>query len=64
MARYGGDEFVAVGEWQSKEQVSAVMEELQDEVAVFNATGNKEYRLSLSVGYALIRRKTCRILLK
>lgn len=57
LARYGGDEFVAVGEWQSKEQVSAVMEELQDEVAVFNATGNKEYRLSLSVGYALSEEK-------
>lgn len=58
LARYGGDEFVAVGEWQNTEQVFAVIEEIQDEVTNFNAAGNKEYHLSLSAGYALSGEKS------
>lgn len=53
LARYGGDEFVVVDMWENEEQVQHVMEEIEDEINMFNKCGKKKYRLSVSIGYAL-----------
>lgn len=53
LARYGGDEFVVVDMWENEEQVCRVIDEIADEVDIFNRGATKEYRLSVSIGYAL-----------
>lgn len=53
LARYGGDEFVVVGMWESETQVRRVIEAIEEETDLFNRSGKKPYRLSVSIGYAL-----------
>lgn len=52
LARYGGDEFVIIGDWFDEKEVGAAIEKIQTEVEKFNANRKKSYELSLSVGYA------------
>lgn len=53
LARYGGDEFVVVGEWQDMQMALETKVKLQTAVERFNAEARKPYRLSLSIGYAM-----------
>lgn len=53
LARYGGDEFVVVDMWEDEAQVSHVIEEIEDEIDIFNKSARKEYQLSVSIGCAL-----------
>ncbi len=50
LARVGGDEFVMLGSGTSSEVDYALMQRLQERLAAFNATANRPYQLSLSIG--------------
>lgn len=53
LARYGGDEFAVIGEWQSEEEARAAITEIEKETSRFNETSGKDYKLSFSIGYAM-----------
>lgn len=55
LARYGGDEFVVVGNWKNKKEVEEMIRALEQEAENDNAIYKKEIscRLSFSIGYAL-----------
>lgn len=53
LARYGGDEFVVVDMWENESRIHEVIQEIEDEIDIFNECGKKEYRLSVSIGHAL-----------
>lgn len=53
LARYGGDEFVVIANWNDADEVRADIARVEAEVAAFNQKGEKPYRLSFSIGYAL-----------
>lgn len=52
LARYGGDEFVVIGEWNNEEEVWDVIRALQQEAERFNQN-RKSWPLYYSIGYAL-----------
>lgn len=52
LARYGGDEFVIIGDWYDEKEVGAIIEKLRAEVERVNVSRKKPYVLSLSIGYA------------
>lgn len=53
LARYGGDEFVVIADWEDAAAVKADIMRIEREVAAFNERKEKPYRLSLSIGYAM-----------
>lgn len=53
LARYGGDEFAVVGEWETEQEARAAIARVEDEVAHFNRETSKKYKLSFSIGYAM-----------
>jgi len=52
IARVGGDEFVVLGITAQKNDISAFENRLQEQVDIYNASENKNYTISLSVGIA------------
>lgn len=50
--RYGGDEFIAVGTKIQEQIIHDFLNELENQLNIFNASGTKEYKLSISSGYA------------
>lgn len=53
IARYGGDEFAVIGEWETEQEARAAIARVEDEVARFNKETSKNYKLSFSIGYAM-----------
>lgn len=53
LARYGGDEFVVIGEWQDKQFALEAIDRIKAAVKEFNAESGKSYQLSFSIGYAM-----------
>ena len=52
IARVGGDEFAVLGITAQKNDISAFENRLQEQVGIHNASENKDYTISLSVGIA------------
>ena len=53
LARYGGDEFVIVGNIQNKDEVSQLITKIEEEEKKYNKETNNKYNIKLSIGYAL-----------
>ncbi|NLO48690.1 MAG: GGDEF domain-containing protein [Clostridiales bacterium] len=53
IARYGGDEFYIVMDISDMAALRVVVDRIHDCVRTFNESGEKPYRLSLSMGYML-----------
>ena len=53
LARYGGDEFVIVGNIQNKDEVARLITKIEEEEKKYNKETNKKYNIKLSIGYAL-----------
>ena len=54
IARYGGDEFVIVGHRETEIEIHRFMDEIYTEVKQVNDKNELPYRLSLSIGYAVL----------
>ncbi len=52
LARYGGDEFMIIGELEQESKVEALCRRLQAEVEKTSREANSPYTLTLSIGYA------------
>lgn len=52
ISRYGGDEFVVVGEISSEEQVLVINNGIMKNLERFNYENEREWNVSLSIGYA------------
>ena len=53
LARYGGDEFVIVGNIQNKDEVAQLINQIEEEEKKYNKETNNKYNIKLSIGYAL-----------
>ena len=53
LARYGGDEFVIVGNIQNKDEVAQLINQIEEEEKKYNKETNNKYNIELSIGYAL-----------
>jgi diguanylate cyclase (GGDEF)-like protein len=53
IARLGGDEFAALTIGLSRENADIIISRLQSLVEARNSQGSRQYRLSISVGYAI-----------
>lgn len=53
IARYGGDEFAVVGDWETEQEARAAIARVEDELARYNRELAKNYKLSFSIGYAM-----------
>ena len=53
LARYGGDEFVIVGNVQNKNEVAQLIAKIEEEEKKYNKETNNKYNIKLSIGYAL-----------
>lgn len=53
LARYGGDEFVVIGEWPDGQAACGAITAVEDEVERFNKEAGKAYKLSFAIGYAM-----------
>ncbi|MBE5826829.1 MAG: GGDEF domain-containing protein [Butyrivibrio sp.] len=51
--RFAGDEFILLVRNTSDRQMQSIIDSIRDEVNVFNETENRQYKLSLSLGYAI-----------
>ncbi|MBQ7424788.1 MAG: GGDEF domain-containing protein, partial [Lachnospiraceae bacterium] len=49
--RFAGDEFIILIKDTREKEVQHVLKNLHDEVDLFNRTENRQYKLSLSMGY-------------
>lgn len=54
IARYAGDEFVVVLQLRNKKDIHKVIKRLKDTVEVMNCKVNVPYKLSFSIGYAIL----------
>lgn len=54
IARYAGDEFVVVLELKTNEDIHKVIKRLKDKIELINTIGDVPYKLSFSIGYALL----------
>ena len=52
VARYGGDEFTIICKRDSDREVEELIKEIMIAIDLTNALSEKEYKLSLSIGYA------------
>ena len=53
IARYGGDEFVVCADWDSRECIERIEEQIEQRVQLFNEEKERGYKLSLSIGAAM-----------
>ena len=53
LARYGGDEFVIVGNIQNKDEVAQLINQIEEEEKKYNKETNNKYNIKLSIGYAI-----------
>lgn len=53
LARYGGDEFIIVGNIQNKDEVAQLINQIEEEEKKYNKETNNKYNIKLSIGYAL-----------
>ncbi len=53
LARYGGDEFVIVGNIQNKDEVAQLINQIEEEEKKYNKETNNKYNIELSIGYAI-----------
>ena len=53
LARYGGDEFVIVGNVQNKNEVAQLIAKIEEEEKKYNKETNNKYNIKLSIGCAL-----------
>ena len=53
LARYGGDEFVIVGNIRNKDEVAQLINQIEEEEKKYNKETNNKYNIKLSIGYAL-----------
>ena len=53
LARYGGDEFVIVGNIQKKDEVAQLITKIEEEEKKYNKETNNKYNIKISIGYAL-----------
>lgn len=53
LARYGGDEFVVIGDWTDRQLALEAIDRIKVSVAEFNKKSGKAYYLSFSIGYAM-----------
>lgn len=51
LARYGGDEFIAILNIREFSHLRKIVERIHESVNIYNMTSNKPYKLSLSLGY-------------
>ncbi|HWP51572.1 MAG TPA: GGDEF domain-containing protein [Clostridia bacterium] len=54
IARLGGDEFIIVGERTNAEEITALIDNINDHIANYNQSGRSSYILKLSMGYAVL----------
>ncbi len=52
LGRFGGDEFIALLEFQNEQQVKSYINTVQDLLKEENIQANAKYKLTLSIGYA------------
>lgn len=53
LARYGGDEFVIVGNIRNKDEAAQLINQIEEEEKKYNKETNNKYNIKLSIGYAL-----------
>ena len=53
LARYGGDEFVIVGNIRNKDEVAQLINQIEEEEKKYNKETNNKYNIKLSIGYDL-----------
>lgn len=53
LARYGGDEFIIVGEIKSQDDVDELMLQIEEEEKRYNKETKNKYNIKLSIGYLL-----------
>lgn len=53
LARYGGDEFIVVGEIKSQDDVDELMLQIEEEEKRYNKETKNKYNIKLSIGYSL-----------
>ena len=53
VARYAGDEFVALFEIDKEEDIQVMLQEINRRIEVYNLSSDKEYTLGVSIGYAI-----------
>lgn len=51
--RFAGDEFILLLKGADDKEMRHIIKNIRDEVDLFNETENREYKLSLSLGYAI-----------
>jgi diguanylate cyclase (GGDEF)-like protein len=51
--RFAGDEFIILMKNASEQQMRKIMEDIKAELDIFNETEGRQYKLSLSLGYAI-----------
>lgn len=51
--RFAGDEFILLVKNTSDRQIQTIIDGIRDEVNIFNETENRQYKLSLSLGYTI-----------
>lgn len=51
--RFAGDEFILLVKNTSDREMQSIIESIRDEVNMFNDTENRQYKLSLSLGYSI-----------
>ena len=51
--RFAGDEFIILMKGTTEKEINKVIEALRDEVDMFNETEQRQYQLSLSMGYSI-----------
>ncbi len=55
IARWGGDEFIIVGERTGADEIRALMKAIKENILGYNQSGHAPYTLMLSMGYAVFK---------
>ena len=50
----GGDEFLIIGQRDKPEAVQRLMDEILDNVRLYNENSNESYRMCMSLGFAML----------
>ena len=56
--RFAGDEFILLVGNTSDKEMQGILQNIHDEVDLFNETENRQYKLSLSLGYSIYNPET------